>query len=198
MAEHFEYINLKDKKLRGRPVLEWVLYYEPTERLILWIIANCKEAFNPKHFLQYAKSTNPQDPNDHKLKKHLEFLQSLKANQFIRQDNELNYYVTKRGQLRRLTTHPQWIFIQVGLPLAAVITFGVINCNNSKLKTDKEQDPKRPNEQRIDPSFQYDTSHTLRMTDSGSSLTPTDTFSKILDGQSPKTMVDTTTAKPNE
>ncbi len=173
MAEHFEYINLKDKKLRGRPVLEWMLYYEPTERIMLWIISNYKEAFNPKHFLQYAKSNNPQDPNDHKLKKNLEMLQALKGRGFIKQDKDLNYHVTLSGQLHRLTTHPQWLLVP-GIALLAVITFGVLNYTKNNQSGHKSEESDSLNPKPFD-SSQLQASQIPTLKDSGSSLTVTDT-----------------------
>jgi len=172
MAEHFEYINLKNKKLRGRSVIEWMLYYEPTERIMLWIISNYKEAFNPKHFLQYAKSNNPQDPNDHKLKRHLEMLQALKGKGLIKQDGDLNYHVTLKGQLYRLTTHPGWPIIPV--LFAGIVAFTIFGLNKG-CSTKQEESKSQTLIQTSDSSEQNKVPHIQTLIDSGSSLGENDT-----------------------
>jgi hypothetical protein len=173
MAEYFyEYINLKNKKLNGRPVSEWMLYYEPNERLMLWIIYNCKEAFNPRHHLQYCIPKDETNPNEHRLKKHLEMLQTLRGKGFVKQDKNRNYNVTIKGQLFRLTTHPQWIFIQIGVPVFFVILFGVINCNKNRATSDttpSSTETKKSNNPPSD-SVQYNSAQTQTVKDSGSSL----------------------------
>lgn len=166
MSEFIRFINLKNVKLKGRPLLEWMLFYDPTDRLMLWIISKCKETFNPKHFLQYAKSNNLKDPNDHKLKKHLELLQSLKARGFIKQDKHLNYKVTLKGQLHRLTTHPQWTLIQ-GIALIVAITFGMLNYLKNTQSSNKSPGLKNSNLNIFDSSHYNDSPiQTLKSSDS--------------------------------
>jgi hypothetical protein len=135
-GETFEWMNLKHVRLRDRPLLEWMLYYQPTERRILWIIANCKEAFNPKHSLQYAKSKTS-DPNDHQLRRSFEMLHELKGKGFIEQSNDGNWHVTWNGHLHRLTTHPQWDVIKWSIPIAITLTFGILNCRKNTHTSDK-------------------------------------------------------------
>ena len=93
-----------------------ILMYEPTERGILWIIANNPTAFSPITFMDVLKNkeilqpTTPNNSNKN-LSKALPIYIKLHQRGFIKQRKDKpEVKVTWRGQFYRFYTHPALTF----------------------------------------------------------------------------------------
>jgi hypothetical protein len=114
------------KAFKGQNALIKVAFSEPTDRYVLWILANnpyCYNAFFHSDYTAWSKP--PITPNNiYPLYKHMAVLKSLQDRQFIEHPNGdlFIYKITLKGQLFRLHTHPafQPSAIIVGLIIAAL------------------------------------------------------------------------------
>jgi hypothetical protein len=129
------------KPIRGTLVIDLLQHYPPTDRHILWIIANRKQALNPLYLGQYAAKNPAIIQPGGWLNKVTATLGTLKVRGFIKQDKELSWHVTVSGQLHRLTTHPQWILIQLFLAAILALIVGIIIS-----KINQAQPSKQPQE----------------------------------------------------
>jgi len=112
----------KDPKL-------FVAFSEPTDRLVLWFIANYPFAFNVFFTTDFFRwmamdSSNIDSVNNHPITKHLKVVKSLEDRHLIKfgDKQRLTYKVTFKGQLYRLYTNTtfQVIAIVLGVLLAAI------------------------------------------------------------------------------
>src|SRR5437773_10848947 len=106
------------------PTIQMILLYPPTPRHILWVIANDPSAFNFRYFGQFAAKNPKLAERDSPLGKALDMLGSLKVQHFVKELPNGDWRITIKGQLYRLTTHPQWIFVQLFLGAALAFIVG--------------------------------------------------------------------------
>jgi len=76
----------KQSKSLPLPAITLIHANEPTDRFVLWIIANASHAYNVRFFVKHIKNHHEMISPDHWMSKHLKFVQSLKMRGFIKQD----------------------------------------------------------------------------------------------------------------
>jgi hypothetical protein len=119
--------DITPKAFEINPVSMIAAFETPTERRMLWIISHYPYLLNMffMHDLGGGKEENYK--SDSKMGEALKVMHSLKLKHFIKQsDDLLTYSITLKGQLYRLTTHPQWIFIQLLLAALLALIVGII------------------------------------------------------------------------
>ncbi|WP_460552407.1 hypothetical protein [Ferruginibacter profundus] len=107
------------------PATHMILFVEPTDRYILWIISHYPYFFNV-FFTDDLRQSSPNAFNKGAIaEKYTLWIKSLRDRGMIKYGDEkppITYRLTLKGKLFRLTTHPQWILIQVSAPIIVAIT----------------------------------------------------------------------------
>ncbi|WP_152269388.1 hypothetical protein [Agriterribacter humi] len=100
--------DITPKAFEVNPVVMVAGFETPTERRMLWMIAHYPYLLNSFFLDDLGRD-------------------SLKLKHYIKQsEDNIAYYITIKGQLHRLTSHPQWIFIQLLLAAFLALIVGII------------------------------------------------------------------------
>lgn len=182
--------DIRPKVFDGKPwPLAIIDFSEPTDRYVLWFISNYKYAFNVFYTSDFSQWMKPPEGDVSKwpLSKYLVVVKSLSDRNLIEfgDKQRLTYKVTLKGQLYRLTTHPQWILLQllIAALLAFLVAYSIVIINRSSQSTQVEtESEKGKSVLTTSDSAQYKPAQILPVKDSGSFLNDSDkTKTKLVD-----------------
>ena len=119
--------DITPKAFEVNPVVMVAGFETPTERRMLWMIAHYPYLLNSFFLDDLGRDNNGNFKVTPKMEEALKVLHSLKLKHYIKQsEDNIAYYITIKGQLHRLTSHPQWIFIQLLLAAFLALIVGII------------------------------------------------------------------------
>lgn len=112
---------------KGRPTIAMITLFEPTDRYIMWVIANDKSAYNIKFWIQF-KDTVPEinDANSN-FGEARKMLDSLRNRKMIYQDQNGDWHITKKGNIIRFITHP--FFPLIAILFSATVAYSIFLLN---------------------------------------------------------------------
>lgn len=121
--------------LAGLTPLEQIIINEPTQRFILWIIANDREAFSIHFILELTKQKELLQPGKApNLVKALAIHQNLLKKKMINNGNPLKTKITWRGQFYRFFTHPAFPLIALLFGALVTISLSLATCKHEPIK----------------------------------------------------------------
>jgi hypothetical protein len=93
-----------------------IIMNEPSNRMVLWIIANDSHAFELNTIMDFAVMAQKNKPDpDSKLTKSISIFMHLLETKMIRQVDYRTHRITTKGQIYRFCTHPLF------LPMTAIV-----------------------------------------------------------------------------
>lgn len=98
-------IETKRPKAFDLPTINMITWREPTDAYVLWIVSNCKYAFNPLYTGQFVAKNPELASADSNLTKATKIVDGLITRKYLRKDTDFNLYLTCWGHLHRLKQH---------------------------------------------------------------------------------------------
>ena len=132
------------KAFKNRPVIQFILNNEPTDRFILWIISHDPTAFNPLYHGQFVTANIALAQEGGALFKALKTVQSLQVRKLIKQDRNMNWGITFWGYLFRVRTHSLYSLIPLFALIISVVAF-IRTCMPAHQKEGQELKATYPN-----------------------------------------------------
>ena len=169
--------SIRPRAFKNRPwPLGIIAFDEPTDRYVLWLIANYPYIFNvfyDSDFMNWMKPNTNGDLTNYPLNKYGVVVNSLKNRHLIEYGDKqrLTLKITAKGQIYRIYTHSTFNFwvLTLGVLLAALAIF-----KDDIFKRANKSDNKTIQKiQQTDPTVQGDTSQTRHKLNSDSSLIQT-------------------------